>query len=292
MSWFGKLAGGAIGFMLGGPLGALVGAALGHNLDASMASSYASTDRRGAFGYDSDPEEGFNQQHRRQAAFFSALFPVLGHMAKIDSRVTPDEIRLVSSLMDKLQLAPSQRQFAQRLFSSGKAADFPLDEVLQEFYRHCGRGRDLPRMFIEILIDMACIDGHYHPAEQALITHICRHLNISAQDQANAEAFVMAAGGYHQQQNYQSRDKTQRRRAGTPHQPSMSLQDAYKILGVSPTTPEAEVKKAYRRMLSRHHPDKLVAKGLPEEAMRIANQKTHNIKQAWEKIRAVRAGAH
>ena len=111
--------------MLGGPLGALVGAAIGHNLDASVTSSGSS---RGAYGYDS--EEGFDQQNRRQSLFFSTLFPVLGHMAKSDNRVTPDEIRMVSYLMDQFQLNNAQRQFANKLFMSGKAADFPLDAVV------------------------------------------------------------------------------------------------------------------------------------------------------------------
>ena len=165
---------------------------------------------------------------------------------------------------------------------------------LQQFYQGCGRGRDLPRMFVEILIGMACIDNHYHTAEQALITNICRHFNISAREQADTEAFVMAGDAFfRQQQDYQPRNNgREQRQPSTSRQPAMSLRDAYKILGVTEVASDYEVKKAYRRMTSRHHPDKLVAKGLPEEAMRMANQKTHNIKQAWEQIRAARAAVN
>ena len=66
------------------------------------------------------------------------------------------------------------------------------------------------------------------------------------------------------------------------------LDDAYAILGVDAQAGEAEIKRAYRRLLSQHHPDKLVAKGLPEEMMKMATQKTHEIRQAYEAVREAR----
>ena len=265
MSWFGKLAGGTIGLMLGGPLGALIGATIGHSLDSSMSRS------RSSYGDDGSDTGRLDHQQRRQAAFFSAIFPALGYMAKIDGQVTSDEIRLASALMDQMELNPQQQQFAQQLFNSGKQRDFQLDQILQQFYRECGRGRDLPRMFVELLIQSARIDGRYHPDEQELISHVCRTFRISAREQAEIETFVAAS------------DRNQAR--GGSSAATMSMEDAYGILGVTPGHSQAEIKKAYRRMLSRHHPDKIISKGLPEEAIRIANHKTHEIKKAWECLR-------
>jgi DnaJ like chaperone protein len=62
------------------------------------------------------------------------------------------------------------------------------------------------------------------------------------------------------------------------------------LLGVPPQADDAEVKRAYRRLMSQHHPDKLVSKGLPEEMMKLAAQKTHEIRQAYEMITEARKG--
>jgi DnaJ like chaperone protein len=79
------------------------------------------------------------------------------------------------------------------------------------------------------------------------------------------------------------RHHQQQRRGTSPA--GMTLKDAYAILSVDANTADRDVKKAYRRLMSQHHPDKLVAKGLPEEMMKVASQKTHEIKQAYEKIK-------
>ena len=67
-----------------------------------------------------------------------------------------------------------------------------------------------------------------------------------------------------------------------------SASDAYAILGVSAKASDKDVRRAYRRLLSQHHPDKLVSKGLPEEMMKVAAKKTHEIKQAWETVKRER----
>ena len=87
----------------------------------------------------------------------------------------------------------------------------------------------------------------------------------------------------YQQQNYQQYQNYQ----GTRRQ-QVSLQDAYLLLGISASVSNAEVKRAYRKLMSQHHPDKLIAKGLPEEMLKLATEKTQNIKAAYESICAAR----
>ena len=70
--------------------------------------------------------------------------------------------------------------------------------------------------------------------------------------------------------------------------PALALNDAYAILNVAARAADAEVKRAYRRLMNQHHPDKLVSKGLPEEMMKIAENKTHEIRQAYERIKEER----
>ncbi|RME35037.1 MAG: co-chaperone DjlA [Gammaproteobacteria bacterium] len=263
MSWWGKIIGGAFGYMLGGPLGALLGAAIGHNLDRGMERQ----GEAGAFG--GAPGE----RERVQTAFFTATFSVMGHLAKADGRVTEDEIETARRIMGQMDLDPGQRRAAIGLFRQGKQPGFPLDQVLDQFRAECGRRANLMRLFLEIQLTAAYADGVLHPAERALLEHICRRLRFPPREFQRLEALVRAA----------RTGDTTGTDTGRP-----SLAEAYAILGVSPDAPLSEVRRAYRRLLSQHHPDKLVSKGLPEEMMRLAAQKTHQIRQAWETIRSAR----
>ena len=118
MSWWGTLAGGAFGFMMAGPLGAVLGAAVGRKFDQGLKKNLqAGGLPRG-------------HQYRVQAAFFTAIFSVMGHISKADGRVTDDEIRLAKRVMADMNLSPDQRETARSLFNQGKADDFDLSEVL------------------------------------------------------------------------------------------------------------------------------------------------------------------
>lgn len=254
MPWWGTLLGGTLGFMFGGPLGALLGAALGRNFDRGI----KITDEHGAFGA--------GQQERVQAAFFTTTFSVMGHIAKADGKVSKDEIAAANSIMGRMQLNAQQRKAAIRLFNEGKKTGFPLHDVLQQFRRECSRRHNLMQMFLEIQIATAMADGHFHASEKRVIFTIGEQLGFSRADIEHL--FSMSSGTG--------------RTAGEQKQ---TLAQAYEILGVAKTASDAEVKKAYRRMMSQHHPDKLIAKGLPEEMIKLATEKTQQIRAAYEQIK-------
>ena len=259
MSWWGKALGGAFGFMIGGPLGALMGIAFGHSFD------------RGMNRLD-DGEPGADQE-RIQATFFTATFSVMGHIAKADGRVTQDEIQLAETVMDRLGLSAEMRESAKRLFGEGKSADFPVDDVMRQFRRELHRRTNLIQMFLEIQLQAAYADGVMHPAEKQALINICQHLGIPAAQLDRLEEMLRAGFG----------------RAGYDAATSQtSLEDAYHLLGVDESVSDAELKKTYRRLMSQHHPDKLVARGLPEQMIKDATEKTQQIKAAYERIRKSR----
>ena len=267
MSWWGKLAGGAFGFMLGGPLGALLGAVLGHNLD------------KGLRGLEQEEHLGPGDQERVQTAFFTATFSIMGHLAKADGRVSKDEIALAKLVMERMDLDPEMRKAAIDLFNQGKQPHFPLDEVLDQFRRECRRRSTLIQMFIEIQLQAAYADGRLDTAEEQLLLHICRRLGIPEFLFRQLQRMVAAQHGFAAGAGARGAGKARRR---------PSLDDAYAMLGVTPEATDAEVKKAYRRLMSQHHPDKLVAKGLPEEMMKLAAEKTGEIRKAYEQIKEAR----
>lgn len=266
MNWWGKLAGGAFGFMLGGPLGALLGVVLGHNFDRGLRTL-------------PDTETPADRE-RVQTAFFTATFAVMGHLAKADGRVSEQEIRMAEAVMSEMSLSPEMRRAAIGLFNQGKSAGFDLDAVLTQFRREChGRGT-LLGMFIEIQLQAAYADGSLDPAEDRLLAHVCARLGVSEHEYRRLERMIRAERGF-------AGDAGGRR----PRPAGPTLEEAYAVLGVDPGASDAELKRAYRRLLSQHHPDKLVSRGLPEEMMKVATQKTHEIRQAYERVREARGGA-
>jgi DnaJ like chaperone protein len=274
MAWLGKVFGGTFGFMLGGPLGALLGAAIGHQFD------------RGREGIEFFPRLEPGRQQRIQMAFFTAVFSVMGHLAKADGRVTEAEIEIARQIMDRMDLSREMREAAIRLFREGKSPGFSLDATLDQFYHEVGHHSPLLRLFLEILLQAAYADGSLHPAEERLLSHICQKLGVSRFEFQALRAFMEAQLRLSRAAGYQHRYSSGERQA--PFRQAPSLADAYAVLGVSPQASDAEVTKAYRRLISQHHPDKLVAKGLPEEMVKIATEKTQQIRKAYEIIQAHR----
>lgn len=264
MGWWGKLVGGAFGFMLGGPLGALLGGVLGHNFDRGLGRLSESQQFR------------LGDQERVQTAFFTTTFSVMGHLAKADGQVSRQEIALAEAVMAQMDLNADLRRAAIRLFDQGKGRDFPLVQVLEQFRRECRRRTSLVQMFLEIQIQAAYADGVMDAAEEAMLLTICRHLGVPEFIFRRLQSMIEAGRGFHGGPG------------GGPAPMGPSLDDAYSLLGVSPQAAPEEIKRAYRRLRSQHHPDKLVAKGLPEEMTKLAEKKFHEIRQAYETIRKAR----
>ncbi|HHO59058.1 MAG TPA: co-chaperone DjlA, partial [Thiotrichales bacterium] len=171
MAWWGTVIGGALGWMFGGPIGAILGAALGGNFDRGISMG----DMPGA-----DERFGPGNQERVQAAFFTTTFSVMGHVAKADGHVSTHEINIAKDIMAQMQLNAQQRKAAIKLFDQGKAADFPLHDILQQFRQECHRRRNLIQMFIEIQIGTALADGKVDPKEKQLLYTIGQILGFSS----------------------------------------------------------------------------------------------------------------
>lgn len=262
MAWWGKALGGAFGFMVGGPLGALMGVAFGHNFDRGMK----------GIGQSDWESGGSGDQDRVQAAFFTATFSVMGYIAKADGKVTQSEIRLAEEVMRQLGLDGEMRDSAKKLFNEGKSDDFPIDEILDQFKSELRRRTTLVQMFLEIQLQAAYADGVMDPSEEKVLAHICQRLGIPLAQLKRMEEMLKAGfGGQRQASSEQT-----------------SLPDAYAILGVDKTVSDTDLKKAYRRLMSQHHPDKLVAKGLPDEMIKDATAKTQQIKSAYEQVKESR----
>ncbi|MDF1821746.1 MAG: co-chaperone DjlA [Alcanivoracaceae bacterium] len=275
MTWGGKLFFGALGYLIGGPVGLVIGLILGHLLDRGV-------DRVKAFNPFRPYAPGEKEQV--QDAFFTTVFSIMGHLAKADGRVSEQEIALAKAVMDRMQLSEEQRQRARELFQQGKADDFPLDEVLARFRHQTRFRKHMILVFLETLLQVALADGHLDSREEQLLLRVARGLGlpeaqfrqILAMLLAQAQFAGSAGGG-----------------AGAGAGPAQSagpgaLEQAYAVLGVSSAAGQAEIKRAYRKLMSQHHPDRLAAQGVPEEMIRVATEKSAEITRAYDTIKKAR----
>jgi DnaJ like chaperone protein len=259
MRIWGKVLGFVFGFMLSkNLLGALIGMFIGHTFDKGRALDFSNLS--GSKGSESE----------RQAAFFYTSFSVMGYMAKANGLVSKHEIQFANAYMDKLSLRGELRQQAQDAFREGKMAGFPLNDRLTKFKQVCGNRHDLLLLFLEIQIQVAFADGTLDNDERQALHTIAQHLGFSSKELDNLLEMIIAGAQFHQGQSGKSSQS--------------QLENAYKVLGVSSDTSEKDIKKAYRKLMSQHHPDKLVAKGLPPEMMEVAKQKAQDIQGAYELI--------
>ena len=133
------------------------------------------------------------------------------------------------------------------------------------------------QMFVEIQLSMAYADGTLSHEEKQILNNVCRILGISA-----LQFEFIGARARASQDQFRGQFNDQFRASGS------ELKTAYAVLGVKKDVTDSELKKAYRRLMSQHHPDKLVAKGLPEEMMTLAKEKTQEIQTAYDKVKKAR----
>jgi DnaJ like chaperone protein len=271
MSITGKLVGAILGLLLfRSPWGALIGLMLGHFYDQSV----DATRRRPAAG-------GVLEIGER---FFTATFEVMGHVAKADGRVSEAEIAAARKVMSELRLDGAQIHAAIQHFTRGKNREFDLDGTMEQLRAACASRPDLIRVFLELQVRAALEGVDMQGAARTAVQRVAQLLDVSRLELAHMEAVLRlrreqfrSTGGNGGQGSGQAGPK-----------PGMKLDAAYQVLEVDAKTSNDEVSKAYRRQLSKHHPDKLKANGLPESMLEHAKQRTQQIIEAYELIKAAR----
>lgn len=226
--------------------------------------------------------------------YLVVLFEALGHISKAKGVVTQDNIALATRLMDQLNLDSDKRKLAQESFNKGKSANYPLQERLQELYNHYRYRKKVLNVFCEQLIIAAVMDGVLDEKEQQVLFIVARIFHIPQTQMAMYIQMMMASqqfrqsgtyqGGYYQYEHYQQNSGYQQ----NSYQRRTSQNDidnAYKILGVAPSSDPATIKRAYRKLMNEHHPDKLMSKGLPKEMLEAAKKRAQEIQAAYDAIK-------
>jgi DnaJ like chaperone protein len=277
----GRILGTLFGFMFARIPGAILGFIVGHVFDKGYSQDF---NQMGGFSRFFTSQDELKQH----AIFFHTLFSVMGHIAKADGQVSDAEIRMASALMDQMGLDGDVRREAQNAFRDGKAADFPLKATIIEFKESCHGRRDILQVYLEILIQAAYVDGKLDKAEQTILENVARYMGFKENDLLYLLSVFEAELRFRQGQTGQGRGQQSRQQRSNSYSAQQSLADAYKILGCQASDDDKTVKKAYRKLMGENHPDKLVSKGLPKQALELAKNKTQDIQAAYEMIKEKR----
>lgn len=252
----GKIVGGLVGALLG-PFGFVLGLLVGHLFDRGLALNESIL----------TPDVNLARK-----VFFKTTFIMMGCIAKADGRVSEKEIQMAETVMRQLRLDAQQKKAAIEYFNQGKASQCDSEAILDNFIRNCGYHPQLIQTFIEIQLKSAFVDGIEDPLKRQVLEQLCHKLNIPSALLSQMEAQFYAERVF--------------------RKPQRTVQDelasAYALLGISEKASDPQLKKAYRQAMSQNHPDKLVAKGLPESMIQIATEKTQKIQKAYEVICKVR----
>ncbi len=222
----------------------------------------------------------------RQRIFFRTVFSLMGKLAKIDGRISEQEIAHVEKFMTQLGMTADHRQQAIRYFKDGSAQDYSIDPLLQEFNAVAAHSPNLKQLVMVYLVGVALADGSMHPNEVSLLHEIAQKLGYSPQ--AFEQLLAMLQG---QNQFYGGSYQHKQQHGGytSDRQSSQdSLQAAYQALGVKKNDTDASIKKAYRRLVREFHPDKLMGQGVPEDMIKIATERSQEIQVAYDLIKKSR----
>ncbi|MDA9272082.1 co-chaperone DjlA [bacterium] len=268
-TWWGKLIGAFFGFLMAGPAGALFGVLIGNFFD------------RGLTEHFSKPFWHYHYEKNKtvQHVFFEAMFSILGHIAKSDGRVSEQAIQFAQSIMHHMELNPKQKRTAQLYFNEGKTNHFNLIQTLIALQKTLHNRPTLIRLFIDTQYQAIKLGG-VSQKKLGIMNTILNYMQLASLYEQNR--FSEEFGFYsNRQQSYNQSSFHQEQAQSSRYDP---LEHAYTILQIKSSAPKQEVKRAYRKLMSRNHPDKLIAQSAPESKIKEANDKTQKIRKAYELI--------
>lgn len=202
--------------------------------------------------------------------YWRTSFEIMGCIAKLDGRVTEREIAVARAFMREAALAPEGVEAAIDAFTRGKQISYDWSHAVMALRRACATQPALLGEFLDLQL-RAAIEGSglQGPVRRRL-------LRIAVILGVNETRFRRREAEWRQH----LRDRGQRER--------LSIDEACRVLGVATSASPVELERAYRRQLSRHHPDKLKANGLPDSELAQAQVQTRRIIEAWDVIREQR----
>ncbi|MFN3579873.1 MAG: co-chaperone DjlA [Pseudomonas sp.] len=262
MLWPITLGGAVLGGLVGELPGLLLGGLLGHALD-----------RHWGLRRWSDVPQRWRAANEKAFSYERILFMCLGRLAKAEGRVLPAHLQLARDLMQQYRLDEAARLQAIQWFNEGKTPNRRLTPMVRKLLK---RQPERTAELLDCCWRMALADGVLGANERELLDEWAGHAGL---------------GRAEQQRMHQRHRRDTDDRHTPPREPVVSrnkLAEAASLLEVELDASPEQIKRAYRRQLSRHHPDKLIARGASEKAQDGAGERIHQIQEAYERIKRYR----
>lgn len=260
MANYGKWLGGALGWAVGGPIGGALGFFMGMMFDDK---SLSKNDQERVTG---DAGRTGRQRYNTSPADFAASLLVLSAaIMKSDGRVLKSELSFVRDFFVKNfgEAAADEQMLVLREVLK---QDLNTRQVCEQIRYHMEHPNRL--LLLQYLFGIALADGEMQPPEVQTLRTIAHYMGISNKDFESLLAMFSGAGG--------------RARRGT----ARPINEAYTILEIAESVDDAEVKRAYRRMATKYHPDK--NRGVGETHQKMAEEKFIKVQEAYEQIKEAR----
>src|SRR5699024_9900245 len=217
--------------------------------------------------------------------FVAPLFAVLGAVAKADGRVSESEIAVAERLMGRFGLSAEQRRVAIEGFNQGKQPGYDVDAAMGQLRQWTAGRRDHAVTVLDVVVETVLVEGASE-AKLQLLRRLAAALHISDMELMALMAMKGYAwtpgGGAHGGHG----PHWQHAGGYVPPRRAPSGPDPYAILGVERDADDRAIKRAYRKLISEHHPDRLG--DLPEDLRLRAEKRAGEINAAYERIKAER----
>ncbi|WP_340109810.1 molecular chaperone DjiA [Pikeienuella sp. HZG-20] len=193
----------------------------------------------------------------RSVGFTIAVIALGAKMAKADGRVTPNE---VTAFREVFHIPPREEANAARVFNLARNDIAGFDGYARQISRLFGPDSPVLEDVLEGLFHIALADGAYHPAEDEFLAKVASIFGVSD------ATFQSIRARY-----------------------SPEHRNPYAVLQVTPDTPLPQIRRRWREIVRETHPDRMIARGVPEEAVKMATRRLAEVNAAYEAILAKRA---
>lgn len=298
MSKKGRILGAIIGLFVMGPIGAAIGFFAGwYFIDKKE------NQQRNSIN---EAREAFRYSQGKNNELLYGLFMLLGYIARGAGAIQKEAILQAQQYMDMLRMNDSaSRSRAQQAFNRGKAADFNLNEEIISIRHSCMENINIVSIVLELLVQMALADGKISEEEYRRLLEVANGLGVpkelidrmiqmriaEMQFRQGFYQYRQQGNGYYQGGNSQYDQDSSDGYAGGQSQQQTSasqLEEAYKIIGVSPDASWEEVRKAHKKLMLKYHPDRLKSQGIPDEMIASYAEKAKDIQAAFDCIKRAR----